>query len=406
MLRDRARRRGLRRLGVLQARATAAHRRRAGVAGHRPATSGSSPRAAVLAAALGPALPRPPSTPSSPAAARCPAAPRHRRARRPGGDRQPAAARSRRARRAPSAADAERCTALAAPRAWSRRPPGGRPAPPAAAAAATLPRYRAMEQSFDRIGPHGRSDDVLAPPPCRSASTPASAADRRRALGRPARARAGAARGVRQLAAAARAAHRVEVDADGGWLRARSRRAPRRPPTRTPATRPRTGRGGRWTPSCCACARRRGGVGGARRRHVRRLDRRRAATPAHHRRPRLPPVHAVPAGAPARPPRGPLPRHAAGQASGRSRSPCSRRCSPTPGDDRRARRRLRAGCRAAGSPPPATGWPTASLARRGRQVFELADSPALPDLGAPRRWLDRRARDAIDRRRRSAALAR
>ena len=114
------------------------------------------------------------------------------------------------------------------------------------------PRYRAMEQSFDRIGPHGRSAmcSTAAVQVCVDAGERAAVAARWsavHALG------PGAAGGVRELAAPARAAHRLEVHAVGRLDAGRSRahRAARR--SRPRRTRPRPGRGGCWTRRCCAC---------------------------------------------------------------------------------------------------------------------------------------------------------
>ena len=116
-----------------------------------------------------------------------------------------------------------------------------------------LPRYRAMEEAFDRIGPHGRSGM------CTTAAVQVCLDAGERAGDRPplagaARARAGAARRVRQLAAAARREHRVGVQPDG--LLAVLRPGPhvaaerlRRRPGR------RLGGQGARARRCCACAR-------------------------------------------------------------------------------------------------------------------------------------------------------
>ena len=80
-----------------------------------------------------------------------------------------------------------------------------------------LPRYRAMERRFDRVGPDGRSGmcSTAAVQVCVDAGERAAVAA---PLGGRARARPGAARGVRELAAAARAAHGLEVLALAAWL--------------------------------------------------------------------------------------------------------------------------------------------------------------------------------------------
>ena len=180
-----------------------------------------------------------------------------------------------------------------------------------------LPRYRAMEQSFDRIGPHGRSGMCST---AGRAGLPRrrGGRDRRRPLGRAARARA---RCCSRRSPTRRACTGgAPAGSPRAWalLAARSTPpAPRRPPTRTAAD-----------PA--------GGVGAARAGHPaavraagqRRLDGARAGSrsptgsrgalprAADGRRPRLPPDHAVPAGAPPRPPRGALPRRPARQAVG------------------------------------------------------------------------------------------
>ena len=97
--------------------------------------------------------------------------------------------------------------------------------------------------------------------------------------------------------------------------------------------------------------------------------------PAHHRRPGLPPQHAVPAGPPARLPGGPLPGRPARPGVDRRRSRCWPRCSPTPAPTRTRRpsprRSPTAGTRAAryGLADPAPG--------RGR------GGPARPGPGGP-----------------------
>ena len=108
----------------------------------------------------------------------------------------------------------------------------------------------------------------------------------------------------------------------------------------------------------------------------------RAAPPTDLRRPRVPRLHAVPAGPPARPPGGALRRHAARPAVGAAARPCSRRCCPTPADRRRAQR-LRA--RRAGRWVSAArhGLADRVLARAAVPVFELAP-PAYPRSAPPR----------------------
>ena len=152
--------------------------------------------------------PRPRWTPRSPALPLPGRLHRHRRARWPGRAGQPAASRPRHARCAPSPPTPRCCTRLAAH--------GLRPQPRAAdpvrppRRVLDLPRYRAMEQCFDRIGPYGRSAHVLHG---RRAGLRRRRRGRRRRppLGGGARARPGAAGGVRELAAAARTAHGLEV---------------------------------------------------------------------------------------------------------------------------------------------------------------------------------------------------
>ena len=113
-----------------------------------------------------------------------------------------------------------------------------------------LPRYRAMEHRFDRVGPWGRSGmcSTAAVQVCVDAGEGAEVAQ---PLGGRARAGPGAGRGVRELAGAARAAHRVEVVAARRVARARS--AAHRPTAvgagRSGGAR---GPGGCSTPSCCA----------------------------------------------------------------------------------------------------------------------------------------------------------
>ena len=198
--------------------------------------------------------------------------PRHRGAGWPDRARQPAAPGSRRAGR--HHRRRRRCAAPPRGRGGpGRRRPGGAPDRPPQRLL-ELPRYRAMEQSFDRIGPHGRSAmcSTAAVQVCVDAG---ERSRRRRALGRPARARPGAARGVRELPAPARAAHRLEVHALGGVDAGRSRphRAARRPGPRRPGRGLGASRAGR--PGAVRAGRRR--LAGARGAHVRRLGARRAS---------------------------------------------------------------------------------------------------------------------------------
>ena len=346
--------RGLRRVGVLQARATAAHRRGAGVAG-RPQPSDDAHRPPALGRRARAGTARSPST-RRPPPIRCPAA--------PWSPWSPAARSSSPARRsrispgcvATTAADADVLHRLAAAAGLRRR--AGPPTRTARRSACSeLPRYRAMEQSFDRIGPHGRSAmcSTAAVQVCVDAG---ERSRRRRPLGRR------CTRSARCCSRRSRTRPRLHGRRTGWkstrWAvldarRPRAHRAARR--SRTPSTRPRTGRGACWTPRCCAC-------GGTAAGWCPRGSRSptgcaaREPAPTDRRRPRLPPVHAVPAGAPPRPPRGALHRHAARQAVGAARSPCSRRCCPTRGVIDVVPRRLRPGARPLGlRGPPRAGRP-------------------------------------------------
>ena len=365
--------RGLRRVGLLQARATAARRRRAGVDRSRAPAPPAPLDRARLRAALGPHAPRSrPAVPGRPAARRLH---RHRRARRPGGDRQPAPAAISPALVATAAADAEVLHRLArrarpgprAPRRGSARPP------PRASWTSALPRDGAL------LRPHRPARAQ------RMCSTAGRAGLRRRRRGRRvarrwearARARPGAGGRVRQLAAAARRRTGWESSRWACWLRGRPgpHRAARRPAT--PPTRPRLGAPGARHAAAVRAPRSSAW-------EVPRGSRSPTGSPARcpgrrPRRPRLPRLHAVPAGPPARVPRGALPRRAAGQAVGPARPRCSSRCfGPGASTDRR-RQRLRAGRAAGGSRPPATAWPTASSPQAAAAVFELAlRAPARP----------------------------
>ena len=237
---------------------------------------------------------------------------------------------SRRAASPPPPPTPRRCTASRAARASPSRPRAADPDRAAAARArpAALPRDGAVASTASaRTG----AAPCAPPPPSRSASTPGSAPPS------PHRWAAVHALGPVLLAAfanspaPARAAHRVEVLAAGPCGCALD-------PARTaPPADPDPGRpgGGLGAPR----ARRPGAVRAAataswlvpERRHVRRLGRAARCTPppTDRRRPRLPRVHAVPPGAPARPPGGALRRHAARAGGGRCPPPCSRRCCPT-----------------------------------------------------------------------------
>ena len=195
---------------------------------------------------------------------------------------------------------------------------------------------------------------------------------RRRPLGGAARARPGAARRLRQLAHAARPAHRLEVLPLGVLAAGRpGRTAPPSPTPRAP-TRSRRGRGGCWTARCWSCdARARGRSPTA---SPSPTGSRRPARAAHHGRPRLPPHHAVPAGPPARLPRGALPRRPAGQALGVA-GHGARRAAVRPHHGRprargvRTRRRtLDLGAR--------DGLSDRVLARAAAAVFDVGDRPA------------------------------
>ena len=143
---------------------------------------------------------------------------------------------------ATAAADADVLHRLARRGGPGRRSPGGGARPPAAALL-ELPRYRAMEQSFDRIGPHGRSAmcSTAAVQVCVDAGERSAVAARWAALH---------ALGPVLLAAFANSP-RLHGRRTGwkstrwaAWMRPIPR-APRRPPTPTPSTRPPPGRGAR-----------------------------------------------------------------------------------------------------------------------------------------------------------------
>ena len=313
--------RGLRRVGVFQARSTDAHRGGAGMAGTAPAfrEAHRSPVGRRAGQAL-PGRPRP-VVPRRSVARRLP---RHRGAGWPDRARQPAAPGSRRAgrhhrRRRRCAAPASR-----ARRAWSSKT--GRRRPTAHRSACWSCRVTARWSSRSTASARTGAAPCAPRRPSRSASTRGSAAPSPPA-GRPARARPGAARGVRELPAPARAAHGVEVHALGGVDAGRSRphRAARRPGPHRSGRGLGASRAGR--PGAVRAGERR--LAGARGAHVRRLGARPRAPPTDLRRPRVPRVHAVPPGAPARPPRSRATSTCSPAGGGRCPPPCSRRSCPT-----------------------------------------------------------------------------
>ena len=390
--------RGLRRVGLLQARAPAAGRGGARVAGARPpppARPAGPPDAARRARHR---TPRPRST-RRPRPVRCPAA--------PWSPSSPAARSSWPARRCPisarwsrtAVADADvlhRLLAAARPR---RRSPGRRRRGPPARRILdlpALPRHGAGLRPASARTAAAAMCSTAAVQVCLDAGEPAEIGRRWaavHALG------PGAARGVRQLRRVLhgrrtgwkssrlaawlrprpgphRAARRPHVPADpaAAWARhvldapRAVRAAARRPAgSRRPASRSPTG-----------------------------STARRAAGPPT-RRPRLPRLHAVPAGAPARPPGGALPRHASRAALGAAGGGADG-AAVRPGRDRPRRATPASRRAAAGSSAARHGLADPCSPRAAVAVFELA-LPALPAARRRRAWRRPTSLDAGDRRR-------
>ncbi len=110
-------------------------------------------------------------------------------------------------------------------------------------------------------------------------------------------------------------------------------------------------------------------------------------------------VHAVPAGPPARPPRGALPRRPAGPALGAAGRGAGR-AAGRPRHDRPGARGVRSRPPAAGSPAPGTAWPTGCSPARPPPCSSWRCG-RLPAVGAPD-WVV----DDLDRHDRAAGAAR
>ena len=196
----------------------------------------------------------------------------------------------------------------------------------------TTPRYAAMETYFDRDGPAGRAM-MPAPPPCRSASTPA-----------PTRPTWPAAGGARQRArprcwsrpsptrrCTAGPPDRLAL-APGRRIWCRHRPGPHRPPGRARTRRAPGREYALDAPRDARPARRRRAVAGRAGHDIPRVGGGRPrCRPTDRRRPRLPPDHAVPAGAAAWLARAAHDRRAARRAVAGRAWPSRPRCSTTRG---------------------------------------------------------------------------